>query len=292
MKILIRLVLLGAAVGGLLPGSAPLCVAAQTHGVTSARGGASSASNGHFTPGYLGVYLRATSGQAAAGANRKQAVGVEVMSVDRDAPAGRVGLRPHDIIAKINGRSITSGLELRSLLRTLPAGRTIHLEVIRDGQTRNIAVKLASRAEVAAASWSDGVIFADGFPVATAVQGFANKPFGHNLGPDVKLREFAMLGCDGLEVEPIGEQLAAYFGMHSGRDPAGGLLVRNVEAHSVSAADGLEAGDVILAVNGMPSTTLRGWLMVVSQNQGKTVRLTVMRNHRQKLIEYTPGGHS
>jgi hypothetical protein len=30
--------------------------------------------------------------------------------------------------------------------------------------------------------------------------------------------------------------------------------------------------------------------MVVSQNQGKMVRLRVIRNHKSKLIEYTPGG--
>ena len=233
----------------------------------------------HATPGYLGVYLRAVGPETG---------GAEIMGVDRDAPAGHAGLRPHDVIVGLDGKPVRNDLQLRNALQSLPAGRVIHLRLIRDGKSMNVTVKLASRTEVEAAAWPEGVIFADGFPVAGSGGSLAGMPFGNHLGPGAKLREFAMLGCDGLEVESLGRQLANYFGVPKGT----GLLVRNVEPKSVAAAAGLQAGDVITAANGMPSSSLRGWLMVVSQNQGRVVNLKVIRNHKLKLIQYTPGGRS
>ena len=273
-KILIRLVM-GAMVGVALMTAIPVR-AAHTKA-------ASAPAAGRFTPGYLGVYLRAAGPQAAG-----QSAGAEIMGVDRDAPAGHAGLRPHDVIVGLDGKPVSNDLQLRNALQSLPAGRVIHLRLVRDGKTMNVAVKLASRTEVEAAAWPEGVIFADGFPVAGSGSSMAGMPYGSHLGPSVKLREFAMLGCDGLDVEPLGRQLASYFGVPKGA----GLLVRNVEPKSVGAAAGLHAGDVIMAADGMPSSTLRGWLMVVSQNQGKVVNLKVIRNHQLKLIQYTPGGQN
>jgi len=251
----------------------------------AAQTGASPA--GQSTPGYLGVYLQGISPQAAAQLHLGNTSGAEIMGVDRDAPAGHAGLRPQDVIVGLDGKPIVSDVQLRSALHAIPAGRLIHLRLIRDGKAMNVAVKLASRTEVEAAAWPEGLIFADGFPVAGSEGGLAATPFGGHIGPSVKLREFAMLGCDGLVLEPIGKELASYFGAPKGM----GLLVRDVEPNSVAASAGLQAGDVITAANGMPSGTLRGWLMVVSQNQGKVVNLKVIRNHRLKLVQYTPGGH-
>jgi len=195
-------------------------------------------------------------------------------------------LKPHDVIVGIDGQRVRSDAQLRNMLHGIPAGQTIHLKITRDGKPMKLDVKLASRAEVEASAWPEGVIFADGFPVSGA--GAMADALSHgNLGPGVRLREFVMLGCDGLDVEPIGRQLAAYFGVPAGM----GLLVRRVAPHSIAAAAGLQAGDVITDANGMPSSSLRSWLMVISQNQGKTVMLKVIRNHKEKMIQYTPGGH-
>lgn len=239
-----------------------------------------------FTPGYLGVYLVNVAPQMASQLKLKRASGAEVMGVDRDAPAGKAGLLPHDVIVRAAGQPVTSAVQLRNMLHKMPAGRTIQLRLVRDGRQRSVVVKLASRAEVEAEAWPSGVIFADGFPASRGQNTLVGIPVGNGLGPDVRLQEFAMVGCDGLNLEPISRQLARYFGIGQGR----GLLVRSVEPNSEAAAAGLQAGDVITAVNGMPSSTLRGWLMVVSQNQGKSVKLNVIRNHKMQLIQYTPGG--
>lgn len=271
MRILDRLVVAGA-LFALLAGCVPLWAGQAT----------ASSSGTHVTPGYLGIYLRSGNGSGVSPSGPK---GAEILGVDRDAPAGKVGLKPHDVIVGIDGKSVQSDAQLRNMLHDMPAGRTIHLKITRDGKSMGLAVTLASRAEVEASSWPEGVIFADGFPVAGA-GGMSDGLSRSNLGPGVRLQEFVMLGCDGLDVEPIGKQLAAYFGASEGV----GLLVRRVAPHSIAAAAGLQAGDVITAANGMPSSSLRGWLMVISQNQGKTVKLKVIRDHKEKLIQYTPGG--
>lgn len=277
MKFLNRLVACGA-LFVLVLGVSPLW-AGQTRA-------SSSSSAPQFTPGYLGIYLRSANAHAAKGSNTNEPNGAEILGIDRDAPAGKVGLKPHDVIVGMDGQRVKSDAQLRNMLHGMPAGRTIHLKIMRDGKPMQLAVKLASRAEVEAAAWPEGVIFADGFPVSGAGS-MADALSRSNLGPGVRLREFVMLRCDGLDVEPIGRQLAAFFGVPAGM----GLLVRRVAPHSIAAAAGLQAGDVITAANGMPSSSLRSWLMVISQNQGRTVKLKVIRNHKEKMIQYTPGGH-
>lgn len=277
MKIVDRLVI-GGAIFALLLGAAPLWASQKRTSSASAPK--------RFTPGYLGIYVRDAKARPASGSNANHVKGAEILGVDRDAPAGKVGLKPHDIIVGIDGQAVRNDTQLLNVLHTMPAGQTIHLKITRDGKPMALTVKLASRAEVEASAWPAGVIFADGFPVSSG-GGMADALTRSDLGPGVRLQEFVMLGCDGLDVEPIGRQLAAYFGVPAGM----GLLVRSVAPHSIAAAAGLQAGDVITAANGMPSNSLRGWLMVISQNQGKTVKLKVIRNHKEKLIEYTPGGH-
>lgn len=275
-KILVKRIVMSV-VGAVLLGGVPV-LAVQN-------GSSRPASQGEFTPGYLGVYLSGVDAQTAAQLKLKHARGAEIMGVDRDAPAGKVGLRPQDVIVGINGQPVTSEVQVRQILQGMPAGRTIHLQIIRRGQSKSVTVKLASQAEVEAEAWPEGVIFTDGFPALSAGSRLSSSPFSHNPKSNVKLREFAIVGCDGMEVEPISKQLASYFGTPRGM----GLLVRTVEPHSNADAAGLQAGDVIVAANGIPSGTLRGWLMVMSQNQGKTVNLKVIRNGKLMRIRYVPG---
>ena len=275
-KILVKRALM-TVVGAVLLGGVPV-LAAQS-------GSLRPVAQGQFTPGYLGVYIRGVDAQTAAHLKLKDAKGAEIMGVDRDAPAGKVGLRPHDVIVGINGHPIANEVQVRQILQGIPAGRTIHLRIIRSGKPKSVTVKLASQAEVEAEAWPEGVIFTDGFPALSEGSGLATSPFSHNPGSNVKLREFAIVGCDGMEVEPVSKQLANFFGTPRGM----GLLVRNVEPHSNAETAGLQAGDVIVAANGIPAGTLRGWLMVMSQNQGKTVKLKVIRNGKQMRIQYVPG---
>lgn len=278
MKTLAKL-MFAAAVGCLV--WAPACRALRaSHPSTNLNGAGSQ-------PGYLGVNVRAVDSQAAAALKMKSPQGTEIVNVDRDAPAGKVGLRAHDVILSVNGQPVSTSMQLGRILHGTSAGQTIHLRIYRDGRTQDIPVQLASRAQVAAEAWPEGSIFVDGMSEVTMPSEVIPMPFPRDFGSNVGLHEFAMVGSDGLDVEPLSKQLADFFGAPKGA----GLLVRNVAPKSNAAAAGLKAGDVITAVNGLPSGTLQSWLMILSQNQGKPVQLRIVRNHKMQVISYTPGGH-
>jgi serine protease Do len=266
-------------VSGLVLGT-PLCRgASQARAVTAAGAHRS-------TQGYLGVDVRDVPAQRVAELKLKKATGAEITSVDHDAPAGKVGLRVHDVILAMNGKTIEDEAQLRRILRETPAGRTIQLQVWRDGKQQEVAVQLADRAQVAAAAWPQGQIVVDGFPGISMNGGFPSPAMLRDLSPDLEVRQLSLLGGGGLDVEPIGKQLADFFGVPNGT----GLLVRMVFPNGDGAAAGLKAGDVITKANGQPAETLRAWMMVMAQNRGKSVQLKVIRNHKEQTLSYTPGG--
>lgn len=234
--------------------------------------------------GYLGVIVRAVSSQSAARTGGKIPAGVEVVEVDRDAPAGRVGLVEHDVILSVDGHLVASSAQLGQILAGTHPGQEIHLRLEHQGVHKDITVKLASREQVAAEAWPQGTIVTGSSTSATGSATQVPLPFAKDFGSNLNLRELAMVGSDGLDVEPLSGQLAKFFGASKGM----GLLVRNVEPKSHAALAGLRAGDVITAINGMTSGTLQSWLMVLAQNQGKPIQLEVIRNHRFETIRYTP----
>lgn len=233
-------------------------------------------------PGYLGVNVCAVTQKRAASLGMKQAQGVEIVEVDRDAPAGKIGLEVHDVILAINGHAVESRLQLGKVLALTHPGQQIHLDLLRKGVHKDLTVKLASREQVAAEAWPQEAIVTGG-PASGAP---LELPFAKDFGSNLELREFAMVGSDGLDVEPLSSQLASFFGAPRRM----GLLVRDVEPGSHAAIAGLKAGDVITAINGLTSGTLQSWLMVLAQNQGKPIQLKVIRNHKFESIRYTPGG--
>src|SRR5258708_30372559 len=65
--------------------------------------------------------------------------------VDQDAPAGKAGIKEHDVILTMNGTAIESGAQLRRMIHEMPAGRMVIFGISRDGQPMTIKVQLADR---------------------------------------------------------------------------------------------------------------------------------------------------
>jgi len=58
--------------------------------------------------------------------------------VDQDAPAGKAGIKPHDVILTMNGASVESGGAIRRMIHETPAGRVVTLGLSRDGQPLSV----------------------------------------------------------------------------------------------------------------------------------------------------------
>ena len=84
----------------------------------------------------------------------KEARGAEIVLVDHDAPAGKAGLREHDVVLQLNGQAIEGEDQLSRMLHECPPGKTISLLISRDGQQITVTTQMAvSQEEVERQAW-------------------------------------------------------------------------------------------------------------------------------------------
>jgi serine protease Do len=230
--------------------------------------------------GYLGVGLRDVDTERAAQLKLKEARGAEVVTVDHDAPANKAGMKVHDVILEMNGQAVVGQAQLTRMLHDTPAGRTVTLQVSRDGQVWTITVQLADRATIEANAWSQHIPVPDPDSDA-AVSAGTGGSYGNGI--------FSPLGSNpsytGLDLDMLGPQLANYFGVHDGQ----GLLIRRVDDNSPAAVAGLRAGDVITKVNGQTVATTSQWSHTIHANRGKQIQLTVIRDKHEGTVNMIAG---
>lgn len=94
--------------------------------------------------------------------------------------------------------------------------------------------------------------------------------------------ELARSGVAGAEFEEMNDGLAAYFGTSNG------LLVLRVAPQTPAARAGLEAGDVVLSVDGEPVTAvsqLRARMLRASREGAGALRLEILRRGARHTLE-------
>jgi serine protease Do len=228
-------------------------------------------------PGYIGIVFRNTDGH-----------GVEVFMVDHDGPAGKSGIRPHDVILSLNGQSIANSELFGRMIHESAPGTVVTLSVLRDGRTMMVKLQIVDRGELertvrirAAADLVDAdppvSEFAPGNSVdSPPVAAPQSKGF---IGTVLRFAPFTGLGLQTME-----PQLAEYFGDTQGI----GLLVQMVAPNSPAAFSGLRAGDVVLRADTVAIKTPSDWNKRLRANQGQSMQLTVLRDKREITIALTP----
>lgn len=237
----------------------------------------------HSSQGYLGIEMRDIDNERAAALKLKNPSGAEIVVVDHDAPAGKVGLKVHDVILQMNGQQIQGIEQLHRMLRETPAGRSVSLVIWRDGQQQTINVQLADRAKIEQDAWTQihTVPDPDDDPTLTLTG-----PSGHGPGGNGFFGSFTISTSSlGVDLDPLGTQLADFFGVNGGQ----GLLVKRVAENSPASTAGLKAGDVITKVNGESMPTVNTWLKVIHANRGKQVQVTIVRNRKEQTLSLQAG---
>jgi S1-C subfamily serine protease len=206
----------------------------------------------------------------------KEVRGAIITLIDHDAPAGQIGLRINDVVIKLNGQTVEGAEQLRRMLREIPAGRTVSLEISRDGNLQTLAVALVDRRVMEQDVWNKigagGDLFTQTPAMGILSDGDAPMPGGFHMpffGSSLNV---------GALVEPLTSQMAEYLGVPSG------LMVKQVVRKSEAAAAGLKAFDVILKVGPDAITTLADWDRALRSNQGKPVQVTVLRDKKQQTL--------
>lgn len=69
--------------------------------------------------------------------------GVIISGVMKRSPAAESGLRPGDIIQKINGKSVNTASDIQTTVEASAIGQPLTLDVLRNGQTQSLQVKPA-----------------------------------------------------------------------------------------------------------------------------------------------------
>lgn len=227
--------------------------------------------------GYLGIVCSDVTNDRVAPLKLKAATGAEVLNVDRDAPAGKIGLRPHDVILQMNGQNVAGEEMLRRMLRETPAGRTVTLLISRDGKQQTLKVQLADRA----------VLEEDAFAQPMVIPAPEDDDTYTLAGPSGRVGGTGFFGVFalgspsvGVELDVLGTQLADYFGVKDGQ----GLLVKHVAEDSPASRAGLKAGDVITRANGQKMASLAEWMKMLHANRGKQIPLTIIRNRKEQTL--------
>ena len=232
--------------------------------------------------GYLGVDLGEVDNERANALHLKDTHAAEVVMVDHDAPAGKSGLKVHDVILQLDGQAIDNVDQLRRRLREMPSGRTVTLLISRDGNRSNVTVQLCDRAVLQQQAWSQHFSVPEPAARATGQSFLGNVPSGGSAFLDSMIPRALYVGAD---VNPVRTQLADYFGVKSGT----GLLVESVDDPSPASRAGLKAGDVVVKVESQQMTSKNDWLKAIRNHRGQLVQVTVMRNKQEQVLIMSAG---
>ena len=104
-------------------------------------------------PGYLGVLVGDVDQDTATRLKLKDAKGAIVTLIDHDAPAAKAGIRVDDVLLQLNGQAVENAEEFGRILRELPAGRSVSIELSRDGNIQTLAVELVDRKKMEHEVW-------------------------------------------------------------------------------------------------------------------------------------------
>ncbi len=222
---------------------------------------------------YLGVHIDAVTQQTASLLKLSDASGALITYVDQDGPAGKAGLKDKDVVVGFNGSKVQSPEQLQDMIHAMPAGKTVTLAVVRDGQKKDINVTLGA--------WPTAMARSHNLPPGSAM---AFAPPNIRV-PDIDVPSFTTLSSrHGIVVESMCPQLADYFGVPRGQ----GVLVRSVEKGSPAEAAGLKAGDVIVKVENETVHDMADWRRAMQGRGGKIPVAVVRDKHEQSIVINLP----
>jgi serine protease Do len=240
------------------------------------------------TSAYLGVDIADITSDRLGALKLKEEHGVEVTMVDQDAPAGKAGLKEHDVILTMNGTAIESKPQLQRMIHETPAGRVVTFGLSRDGQPMTIKVQLADRrSEFAHLSPRDKARERERDDEDSDKDFHFEMPQMPNM-PDFDVPNIGVVVVhssmrSGLMVENLTPQLGEFFGAKSGN----GVLVRSVEKGSRADKAGLRAGDVITRVGDQPVHDTSDFTHALRSRSAGSVSVGVIRDKKEQVLTLT-----
>ena len=193
--------------------------------------------------GYLGVTLAPIDEDFAASLGLPKRRGELVQGVQDDSPALRAGLKPGDVVTRINGKDVTAEQTVSFLVANLQPGANVPVEVLREGKRVAINVTLGKRPSEQ--------------ELAAQAQTFdpeAEEPMAPGTSDQTIEQKL------GMQVMPMSAAVARSLGVPADTK---GVVIAAVDPSGDAARKGLRRGDIILSANYQPTETVEALLAQV-----------------------------
>ncbi len=212
--------------------------------------------HGRVTRGWLGIAPQELTPELADSWGLRNVSGVLVGSVNANSPADSAGFQVKDVITEFDGRKVSDVQNFRLLVADTPVHKRVRVHVLRDGQPRDLWVRLGERPE-------EGKI------------GQRNTPQTEILG---------------LSVEPV----TGDFAKDNNIKEKNGVVVTEVAQGSPADDAGLQRGDIIKEVNDTKIKDVYDYNAAIdrakSRSPKKPVVLLVKRGDSTQFLAVDPEG--
>ncbi|HVG70724.1 MAG TPA: PDZ domain-containing protein [Vicinamibacterales bacterium] len=222
----------------------------------------------------IGVSIRDVTGEDAVKAKMAQPAGVYVETVTEGSPASKAGLQAGDIVVDFDGERVRSASHFTRLVQESVPNRQLAAVVVRGTSKQTLTV-------VPQAGGNFNVLSNDTRRRFEDLQ--RQLPGDLNLRLDDAFRRGVTLNGRnlGVTVSPLSDQLASHFGVKQG------VLVSTVVSNSPAAAAGVQAGDVITAVNGQSVSSSADITRALRETSGDSVAIAVTRDRKSLSLKAT-----
>ncbi len=199
---------------------------------------------GRVERGRIGVTIQDVNQALADSFSLSRPRGALVSQVEAGSPADDAGLEPGDVILEVEGRAIERSSELPPLIAAIKPGKQATLTIWRAKSERAIRIRIGELEDIP----------------AVATRGTAGKADTGKLGLAVR----PLRGDERERLRTIGRLVVAV-------------------SNGPAATAGVEAGDVLIAVNGVPVASVAEFRKAVD-NSGATVALLIQRGDAQIYV--------
>ena len=201
--------------------------------------------HGRVQRGRLGIAIQGVDKDLAQSFGLPDARGALVASVEPGSAAEKAGLQAGDVVLGVDGKQIGESADLPRVIGEKRPGTRIRMEVWRDGRSRDVVATLDELTADTLASTS----------VPSQVE---------SLNADL-----------GLSARALTEQEASQLRLR------GGLVVEGVDGPAARA--GIQRGDVILALNNQPVTSVAEFRSLL-KSAGKRFALLIQRGEARIFV--------
>jgi serine protease Do len=205
--------------------------------------------SGKVMRGRIGVQIQELSADLAASFGLKEVNGALIGGVEPGSPAAKGGLQPGDVVLRINDQPVVTAGDLARMIADTKPGTTITMNYWRNGKNESARVTV------------------EALPVADNASADQPQP----ADPDPPTARGAGLALTDLSAE-----------QRTALGIASGVLVRAVSGEALRA--GIQAGDLIMAINNATVRSVREVESRLAAGKGKPLAILIRRDEASIFV--------